>query len=68
MALLKTKEISNMSKGDREKKLKELKFELIKSKVSASKTGSSKIKEIKKIIARILTFNKSLIKGKLKDK
>ncbi len=69
MASLKTKDIKNMSKGDREKKLKELKLELIKSKVGASKTGSSKIKEIKKIIARILTFNNSLVKREaLKNK
>ena len=59
MASLKVKDIQNMSKTEREKKLKELKVELIKSKASASKSGSSKIKEIKKIIARILTINKS---------
>jgi len=56
--ILKAKDIQRMSKGEREKKIKELKLELIKSKVSASKAGSSKIKEIKKIIARILTLNK----------
>ena len=32
-------------------------MELIKSKANASKGGSSKIKEIRKIIARIHTFN-----------
>ena len=58
MAILKTKEIRNMSKGDREKKLKELKIELIKSKSGNSKAGN-KTKEIKKIIAKILTLNKS---------
>jgi len=58
MTTLKTKDIQKMSKGEREKKIKELKLELIKSKVSASKTGSSKTREIKKIIARILTLNK----------
>ena len=68
MALLKTKDIKNMNKEDREKKLRELELELIKSKVGVSKTGSSKIKEIKKIVARILTFNNSLIKRKLKNK
>jgi len=54
---MKFKEIQKMNKQEREKKLKELKMELIKSKVHASKTGSSKIRDIKKIIARILTFN-----------
>ncbi len=58
MATLKTKDIQKMSKEEKEKKIKELKLELIKSKVSASKAGSSKIREIKKIIARILTLNK----------
>lgn len=59
MATLKIKEIANMSKSDKDKKLKELELELVKSKVSASKTGSSKAKEIRKIIARIKTFNTS---------
>jgi ribosomal protein L29 len=59
MATLKTKDIRNMSKTDREKKLKELRLELVKSRSSATKTGSSRAKDIKKIIARILTFNKS---------
>ncbi len=58
MATLKAKEIREMGKVEREKKLKELKFELIKSKASAAKTGNSRTKEIKKIIARILTLNK----------
>ena len=52
------KEFKHMSKEDRERKLKELKIELIKSKVNASKGGSSKIKNIKKTIAQILTLNK----------
>jgi len=59
MATIKMKEIEGMNKADLDKKLKELKLELVKSKVSASKTGTSKIKEIKKIIARIKTFNTS---------
>jgi len=58
MARLKTEEIKKMNKNDVEKKIKELKLELVKAKVSASKTGSSKVKEIKKIIARIITLNK----------
>ncbi|MBU2562639.1 MAG: 50S ribosomal protein L29 [Nanoarchaeota archaeon] len=57
MAKLKAKDIQKMSKEEKEKKLKELKFELIKSKANASKTGISRIKEIKKIIARILTLD-----------
>lgn len=58
MTTIKFKEIKGMNREERERKLKDLKFELIKSRVSASKSGNSKIKEIKKIIARILTLNK----------
>jgi|TARA_Y100000310_G_scaffold167546_2_gene167357 ribosomal protein L29 len=53
MASLKSREIEKMGKEERERKLKELKIELIKSKVNPSKKGP-KVKEIKKIIARIL--------------
>ena len=56
---MKYKEIEKLSEKDREKKLKELKLELVKSRVNVSKTGSAKIKSIKKIIARILTLNNS---------
>lgn len=52
---MKSKDIQKMSKEEKDKKLKELRMELIKSKVNASKTGSAKIKNIKKSIARILT-------------
>jgi len=57
MATLKMKNIRNMGDKDRERKIKELKLELTKSRSGNSKT-SSKTKEIKKIIARILTLNK----------
>ena len=66
MSLLKFKEIEKMSEQDRKKKLNELKLELVKSKANASKTGSLKTKEIKKIIARILTFNSKSKKLKKK--
>jgi len=56
MAILKTKEIRKMGKEDKEIKLKELKLELMKSKGKISQGGSSKIKEIKKTIARLLTI------------
>jgi len=66
MQSLKAKDILKMSKEERERKLKELKLELIKSKVNASKTGNSKTREIRKIIARILTLNTH--EGKLNKK
>lgn len=64
MALLKTKDISGMSKEDRDDKLKELKLELIKANVTANKT-SAKTKEIKRAISRLMTFsNVNLLKKK----
>ncbi len=42
---------------ERKNKLKELRLELVKSKTNPSKSGT-KSKQIKKIIARILTLNK----------
>lgn len=57
MAKLKTKDIQKMSKEDKMKKINELKLEMVKARVEATKAGTSKIKEIKKTIARILTLN-----------
>lgn len=57
MPALKAKDLRKMSEIEREKKLAELKMELVKSRINTSKTGP-KTKEIKKIIARILTLNK----------
>ena len=53
---MKFKEIKALNKEHREKKLKELKLELIKSKSASTKT-SNKSKQIRKMIARILTLN-----------
>ncbi len=53
---MKTKEIKNMGKADRNKKLQELRMELVKSR--SGNTKGNKTKEIKKIIARMLTLNK----------
>jgi ribosomal protein L29 len=64
---MKSKEIQKLSSNEREKKLKELKMELVKAKANAAKGGSSKIKEIKKMIARIHTFN-TLSKQELNKK
>lgn len=54
---MKYKEISKLSEADREKKLKDLKLELVKSKTGTAKQSGSRAKQIRKIIARILTFN-----------
>lgn len=58
MGILKNNEISRMSEKEIKEKLGELKLELIKSKITSSKSGKTKIKEIKKTIARLLTFNR----------
>ncbi|MCL5730058.1 MAG: 50S ribosomal protein L29 [Candidatus Pacearchaeota archaeon] len=55
---MKIKDLKGMNKEERESRLKELRLELIKSEINASKSGSSKIKNIKKTIAQILTLNK----------
>jgi len=53
--LLRMKDIEKMSKKERHEKLKELKLELIRASVEARKGGKTRIKEIKKAIARLLT-------------
>ena len=56
MTVLKSKDIVKMPAKEREEKLKELKMELIKN--ITSKKTKVQTKEIKKAIARILTFNR----------
>lgn len=55
MAILRAKDIRNMKDGEKEKKLKELKLELVKAQAKASQGGSNKTREIKRTIARLLT-------------
>lgn len=47
-----------MTKEEKNKKLEDLKMELIKSKVNAAKGGGAKVSEIRKTIARLITLNK----------
>lgn len=58
MATLKSKDIIKMSDEEKKKKLKELKIELVKSKSNVSKKENMKVREIKKIMARIYSTNK----------
>mgnify|MGYP001558527149 CR=1 FL=1 len=58
MAILKSKEIAKMNEDERNEKIKELKMELIKIKVAAGKGGKLSIREIKRTIAKLLTFNR----------
>ena len=63
---MKYKEIKKMGNEEREKKLKDLKLELIKSKTKATNTSGANTREIKKTIAKILTLNSS--KGGIEKK
>lgn len=58
MVVLRTKEIEKMSEKERNEKIKELKIELIKGEVSSNKGGKIKIREMKRTIARLHTFNR----------
>ena len=58
MAILKSKDISKMAANEIKEKIKELKNELIRERVKLTKGGKTKIRELKKTIARLLTFNK----------
>lgn len=57
MAILRNKDIKNLNKKESEERIKDLKLEIlkIKSKKGQAATGTKKIKEIKKVIARINT-------------
>ena len=63
MAILKSKDISKMSVNEIKEKLKELKNELIRERIKITKGGKTKVREIKKTIARLLTFNRNKIKN-----
>ena len=56
---MKKKEIKNINKEENDKRIKELRLELVKAKINTGKAGSSKVKEIKRIMARLITLNKS---------
>lgn len=58
MASIKNKDIKEMNQEERDKKLNELKKELARAEVDVAKSGGSKVKQIKRNIAKILTFNK----------
>jgi len=68
MAIIKKKELKNMTKEELKKRLEELKLELMKEKAAAYAgiaKNPGKIRELKRTIARIYTFqNEKIIKGK----
>jgi len=58
MALLRNSDIVKMKKEEIDTKLSELRMESVKASVTANKQNA-KTKEIKRAIARLLTFNRS---------
>lgn len=58
MAIIKAKDAAKMNAKESESKMKDLKMELIKSAVTANK-ANAKTKEIKRAIARLITFGKN---------
>jgi len=63
MAILKSKDIAKMAIKEIESKIDELKLEMLKSRAATKKTGKSNTREIKRTIAKLLTF-KNQIKSK----
>ena len=59
-------EIVKMNETELNNKIEELKIELLKAKISNLKGGKSKLKEIRKTIARLLTQKN--VKPKIKEK
>jgi len=57
MAILKSKDIAKMNLTEINEKEKELNLELVKSKIATKKTGKG-TREIKRTIAKLLTFRK----------
>jgi len=56
MAIVKAKDAAKMNSKEIKEKLKELGTELIKSRAINKKGGKTNLREIKKTIARLLTF------------
>jgi len=67
MTILKYKELEKLSEKERTEKLKDLKLELVKSGLPNSKS-TLRPKEIKKAIARLLTFNRLNQKESIEQK
>jgi len=63
MALLRYKDVNKMENKELKQKLSDLRLELVKARVTANKQNA-KTKEIKRAIARILTFSKKAGEGK----
>jgi ribosomal protein L29 len=58
MALLRAKDAAKLTAKERKEKIDELKTEMIKARVGNKKTTRINLREVKKAIARLLTFEK----------
>jgi len=58
MAIFKNKDMAKMSQKERNEKIADIRIELVKERVNLSKGGKTKLREMKKTIARLLTFNR----------
>jgi ribosomal protein L29 len=65
---MKFSEIKKLNEKERENKIKELKIGLVKSRTGTQKQKGSQVRQIRKIIARIHTFNNQIKKGVGKEK
>jgi len=67
LAILRIKEIRNMSREEREKRLNELRVELARLRTMVKAGGTiekpARIREIRRTIARILTVNNEEMSG-----
>jgi len=72
MAILKAKEAAKLNMNELQNKLKDLRIELIKAQAANKKGGKTSIREVRKTIARLLTFetkiNKTQPKTEIKTK
>jgi len=72
MAILRVKEIRDMSSGDRQKRLSELQTELVRLKTMIKAGGSidnpARVRELRKTVARILTIETEPVQAKKEGK
>lgn len=58
MAILKARDILKINETEMDEKIKELKIELVKAKIAGQKSSKLNQREIRRTIAKLLTFKK----------
>lgn len=66
--MVRFKELSKLEKKEIDKKIKELKLDLIKARVTAGKGGKVKLQEMKKTLARLLMLKSQKSKSGIEKK